>query len=221
MGDDIAESRRKYISLKNQYREKGFEILTVDDNNIKELDKWLFEAVSLFSQKKVFFGENLLSKKENRAFLEKYDNKQKDTNIIIWEGNLDQRSVKSYFKNAQILVSRLPYNLFKFLDSVYPSNLHTAIAYFEKIVDIVDENIILFMLQRRVRDLILIKNGLASKRKLAVWQISKLKNQARNWKPEQLISFYDSLFRIEVSSKTSQNYYSIKKSLDIIFCFFI
>lgn len=221
LGDDIGESRRKFVDLKKEYRDKGYEIFEIRSTDIEELDKWLYESTGLFFDKKVFFAENILSDKKNRQALEKYDSKQAKADIIIWEELLDPKKAKSFFQNGKIITAKLPDNIFKFLDSVCPGNLTLTFDYLNRIVDRVDQNIILFMLQRRVRDLILIKNGLASKRKLAAWQISKLKNQARNWTPEQLISFYDSLFRIEVSSKTSQNYYSIKKSLDIIFCFFI
>lgn len=220
LGDNVGESRKEFIRLKNEYRKKGYEIFEINGNNIGELDKWLYQSSSLFSQKKVFFGENLLGKKEQKEILKKYDTKEKEINFILWE-EIEERTAKFIFKNAKILAFKLPYNIFKFLDSVYPSNLSATITLLTQISSHIEENIILYMLQKRIRNLILIKNTLQPERKLADWQIYRLKSQARKWRDEQLTSFYDSLYRIEVFAKTSKNYYSIKKALDILFCYYV
>lgn len=221
LGDDAGESRKEFIRLKEEYKGKGYEIFSLEGGNILELDKWLYQTNSLFSTKKVFFGENLLLQKENRNILKKYDSTKKEIDFILWEGELEGRMAKFIFKYAKIHSFKLHYNVFKFLDSVYSSNLKEAINYLNQIANIIDENIILFMLERRIRDLILIKNNLKPEKKLAEWQIFKLKSQAEKWISDQLISFYDSLYRIEVRTKTSSGYYSIKKSLDILFCYYL
>jgi len=221
LGDNVGESRREFVRLKEQYRENNYEIINLNEVNIQELDKWLYQSRSLFTQKKVFFGENLLSQKKNREILKKYDTSKSEVNFVLWEDSLDEKTVKSFFRNLKIQPFKLPYNIFKFLDSVYPANFREAVSYLNQIVENVEENIILFMLQKRIRDLILIKNDLKPEKKLADWQIRKLKNQARKWPNDQLISFYDSLYRIEVIAKTNNGYYSIKKTLDILFCYYL
>ncbi len=221
LGDDVSESRNEFVKLKEDYKNKGYEISLLNESNILELDKWLYQSQRLFSEKKVFFGENLLSKKEFREILKKYDTKAQETDFILWEEKLEGRIVKFIFQNAKIHQSKLPYNIFKFLDSVYPANLEVTINYLNQIFGDVDENIILYMLQKRLRDLILIKNNLKTEKKLAEWQIYKLKSQAEKWMGDKLVTFYDALYRIEVRTKTSSGYYSIKKSLDILFCYYL
>lgn len=221
LGDNVSESRKEFVRLKEEYKNKGCEIFLLNETNISELDKWLYQSNSLFSNKKVFFGENLLSKKENKNILKKYDTMKEDINFILWEEELEERVAKFIFKYARIRSFKLPYNIFKFLDSVYPANLEVVINYLNQISDNVEENIILFMLERRTRDLILIKNNLKPQKKLADWQIFRLKNQAGKWANDKLISFYDSLYRVEVVVKTSSGYYPIKKSLDILFCYYL
>lgn len=221
LGDDLGESRNEFVRLKEEYKGKGYEISSLEGGNILELDKWLYQTNTLFSSKKVFFGENLLLQKENRNLLKKYDSSKKEIDFILWEEELEGRMAKFIFKYAKIHSFKLPYNIFKFLDSAYPSNLKEVINYLNQISNNIEENIILFMLERRIRDLILIKNNLKPEKKLAEWQIFKLKSQTKRWIGDQLVSFYDSLYRIEVGTKTSSGYYSIKKSLDILFCYYL
>lgn len=221
LGDDVGQSRKEFIRLKEDYKEKGYEIFNLDENNISELNKWLFQSSSLFFFKKVFFGESLLSKKEHREIFKKYDIKEKDIDFVFWEEKVEERAAKYYFKYAKIQKNQLPVNIFKFLDSIYPSNLSSAISFLNQISDNINENIILYMLQKRVRELILIKNNFQPEKKLADWQLYKLKSQAQKWDNQKLTAFYDSLYRIEVFSKTSVNYYSVKKALDILFCYYI
>jgi CHAT domain-containing protein len=221
LGDDVGESRKEFVRLKEEYENKGYEIFNLNEANISELDKSLYQSEGLFFNKKVFFGENLLSQKENRLFLKKYDNDKNEIDFILWEEELEGKIAKFIFKYAKIHSFKLPYNIFKFLDSVYPLNLKEVINYMNQISNNVEENIILYMLERRIRDLILIQNNLKPEKKLAEWQIARLKSQAKKWEVNQLVSFYDSLYRIEALTKTSKTYYSIKKSLDILFCYYL
>lgn len=221
LGDHAGESRKEFIKLKEDYKNKNYEIIPLNETVIFELDKWLFQANALFSLKKVFFGENLLSKKEHREIFKKYDVKEKEINFVFWEEKVEERAAKYYFKYAKINSSKLPFNIFKFLDSVYPSNLSSAVSFLNQIAENINENIILYMLQKRIRELILIKNNLKPEKKLADWQLYKLKSQVQKWENNKLTAFYDSLYRIEVFSKTSVNYYSVKKALDILLCYYL
>lgn len=221
LGDDIAKSREAFIKLKEDYKRRGFQVFLLDQTNLSELDRWLYQSVGLFSKKKVFFGENLLSQKKSQSIIKKYASLDKGIDFVFWEEKLDEKAVRRNFKQAKIYSFKLPFNIFKLLDAVYPGNLKRAIAYLNQVSETVNENIILYMLGQRIRQLILIKNKLKPEKKLARWQVLKLKNQAEKWTGDQLASFYDSLYRLEVSIKTNKNYYSIKKSLDILFCYFI
>lgn len=221
LGDDTASSRNTFVEVKKSYQEKGFEIQNLDNSNISELSKWLDRAIGLFSEKKIFFGENLLSKKPNRDILKKYDEKATPSDFVIWEEKLDERNAKKYFKNAIIKNYKLPYNLFKLLDGIYPSNLRFVLQTLQKLELTVEENIILYMVEKRARELLLTKRGAEAGKALASWQISKLKAQAGRWEEPKLVSFYDALFRIEVLAKTGGSYYSIKKNLDILFCYYL
>jgi hypothetical protein len=53
------------------------------------------------------------------------------------------------------------------------------------------------------------------------WQIKKLQLQANFWASDKLIAFYESLYNVELSVKTSQNPYSLKNSLDLLASYYL
>lgn len=221
LGDDSVASRQKFIQLKEEYKKKQYDIITLDSYTIVEMDKWLYQSIGLFAQKKAFFGENLLSKKENKELLKKYDTTGTDIDIFILEESLEDRFAKYIFKNAQFYISKLPYTIFKLLDAIYPSNRAEALFLLDAISKTINEHMILVMMQRRIRELLLIKADLKPDKKLADWQIKRLKIHIAKWDEKKLALLYDSLYRIEVFSKTNGHYYSVKKALDIVLFYFL
>lgn len=221
LGDDNVESRKKFIGLKEEYKKKQYDIITLNSYTIGEMDKWLYQSIGLFGPKKAFFGENLLSKKENKELLKKYDTSDADINIFIWEESLEDRFIKYIFKNATLHISKLPYTIFKLLDAIYPSNRREALFLLDTISKTINEHMILVMIQKRMRELLLIKSDLKPDKKLADWQIKRLKMHAAKWDEKKLALFYDSLYRVEVFSKTNGRYYSVKKTLDIVLFYFL
>lgn len=215
LGDNVEASRREFIQLKDDHKAKGYEIIPLTPDNLTELDRWLAQSTGLFADKKVFFGENLLAKKEHKTVLEKYDTTDPSVTIVLWEETLEPRLGKFIFKQAKFHASKLPHNIFQFLDAVWPTNGRTALTLLNAVATGVNEHLLLVMLQKRIRDLILLKQKLKPVKPLAQWQIARLQTQAGKWNEKRLFSFYDALYRIEVLTKTSAGYYSVKKALDI------
>ncbi|HLD26660.1 MAG TPA: hypothetical protein VJB63_01765 [Patescibacteria group bacterium] len=221
LGDDSRASRQRYIQLKDEYKKKEYDIVPLDSSSLLKMDQWLYQSIGLFASKKAFFGENLLSRKELRELLKKYDTKSTDINIFIWEELLEDRVVKYYFKNAHLSLSKLPQTIFKLLDTLYPSNKQQALTLLGVLSKNINEHMILVMMQKRIRELIVVQAGIKSEKKLASWQVARLKTQAGKWDEKKISSLYEALYRVEVLSKTSANYYSVKKALDIVLFYFL
>ncbi len=217
-GENVAESRNKFVSLREEYSSKEYEIIELTSDTLPELDKWLFDSQLLFAPKRAFFGQNLVSKKEHREILKKYDDKSVEAHFVLWEEDIDDRTAKFSFANAQITPFKFPQNIFKLLDSLYPGNKQEALQILNSLADLVDENIVFFMLVKRARELLLIAEGKAIP-KLADWQLGRLKEQARRWDKNKLTNFYDALYRIDVMNKSGTTTYSLKKALDILFVY--
>lgn len=219
-GDNFEESRKQFISLRQSYQSKGYFIIELTKETLQEIDKWLYDSQTLFATQKVFFAENILSKKQDRQYVQSLESSQ-SVDLVCWESETDERIVKFFFKKARVLVSKLPVSIFKFLDDVFPGNKLNALLSLHELVKSVDENIILFMLERRARELLLIKYGSTPSSSLASWQLGKLKAQSSHWKLERLISFYDALYRVEYKAKKGQTPYSLREALDIVVMFYL
>ena len=217
-GDNSVESRRAYADHKQKVG-TNTELIELTVNNLVELNNWLYAAQALFSKKKAFYGEDLLSKKEEREFLKQFEDKP-ETDFLLWEEEMSDRDVKRYFAKSCLMVSKLPANIFTLLDSIFPGNLKKALFELSSVVSSVEENILLFMLERRIRELITLKLGIEMPKKQA-WQTARLKSQGAKWPEKSLMNFYDGLYRIEANIKSGQTPLPIKKLLDILFIYYL
>lgn len=223
-GEDNVGSRNYFLSLKDSYKNKNYEITNIIISDLPEIDKWLSESVTLFGNKRVFFIENLnkkISKKSPNIYLNLIDKYIKDKNIEIidWEDQTSSRELK-ITGNVYIKEFKPSKNIFHFLDSCYPKNLTAFLQLSNTLSDNIDDFFIFTMLTRHIKNLIYANNDNFPK-KLAGWQIAKLKRQANLWDKDKLVSFYDGLYRIDLSTKTSTNPYSVKQSIDILATYYL
>ena len=221
-GEDTIASRNYFVSLKKDFLTKGFDIRDIKFEEIKEIPRWLAESPTLFFQKKVFFSENLNKKikKDNKSMLAELQmvNQMSNADLIDWEG-VSVRELK-FSKLGKIKEFKPDQSIFKLLDALYPGNRSDFIKLLGRLTQDLDENFVFIMLTRYVRNLILVKEGV-NPAKLQSWQVYKLKSQTKQWKIENLVNFYEALFKIEIGLKTGSNPFSIKKSLDILACHFL
>ncbi len=223
-GEDSISSREYLNTLRKQYEEAGSEIKYIKPTELPEINRWLADSISLFSQKTIFITEGLnkkISKRSNPTLFSVAEEiaKKKYIDLIDWEDEVSSRELK-ISKGVTIKEFKPQTSIFKLLDSCYPSNLKQFISIIYSLSDKIDDIFIFIMLVRHMRNLFIIKQGQVIK-SLQPWQAVKLKSQARLWDEEKLSSFYDGLYRIEQSVKTSKNPLSIRKSLDLLACYFL
>lgn len=222
-GEDSISSRNYFLDQQKLFAQKGYEIVNVDYRLVLELDESEASSASLFTQKRVFFTSSL-----NKKVLKKLNSKterkikeiiiSKEIQVFDWEEETSARDLKS-IKGIVIKELKPSQTIFKLLDSCYPGNLKQFISSLKTISESTEDIFIFIMLARHMRNILIIKLG-EKLPKLMSWQIAKLSNQAKYWRLENLINFYQGLHRIDVNSKTSSPY-SIKKSLDILACFYL
>lgn len=223
-GEDSIASREYFINLKKGYGAKGYEVYHLAAGEFQEINRWLADSLSLFSQKLVFFTENL-SKNYSRRGNPGIDKSiyrlidTKEAEVIDWEEFTPARELK-LLKGAAVKEFKPDMSIFKLVDACYPGNLKNFLRILNDLPIKIDDGFIFIMLARHIRNLLLIKSG-ETNSKLQSWQVYKLKGQARHWELNSLTSFYDGLHRIDVSSKTGRNPFSIKKSLEILACYFL
>lgn len=223
-GEDSAASRNYFHQLKSEYKKKGYEIKLVPASDVEELPKWILESPSLFAPQTLYVTENLIRKLKQKKSKELYSRVDEaaasgDVIWIDWENDLGARDITT-LKHHKVKEFKPSESIFGYLEKCYPGNLKGFVESGDKLLDTVEEGFIFAMLSKHIRTLLLIQNN-ATPKTVQAWQAGKLRSQASRWKPEKLVSFYAGLARIDVSLKTSSNMHGIKKSVDILACYYL
>ncbi len=220
-GSDISGSRRAFSAAREKILTAGTsDLKSINSNNIEEVLRSVEHEQNLFIKNVAFSAENILSKKKTREIALLYES---NPNVLlhIWEESMDPRSIKTYFKKSKIFVSDLPITIWKLLDSIKPGKKQEMVDSIQLLSTIVDEHLLLYMIQKRVKELIMIHKNFTGGKKIADWQASRLKQQARAWQQDQLIALYTKLTAIEKAERIDSTPYSINQALEILFCFYL
>ncbi len=209
-GENTVGSRDYFNQLKLYYQNKGYDIQIVSPQDLVQISTLQASSPTLFGQKIVYFTENLLTKVKEKKLPEAI--------IIDWEEkSLYELKIP---KGAKTKEFKPEASIFKLLDACYPGNLKGFLNILHQLLIDKDGSFVLNMLAKHIRNLLLVKMGEEIKN-LKLWQLNKLKNQARYWPMEKIINFYDALYRIDLSIKTSSTSFDVGKSLDILACYFL
>lgn len=223
-GEDSIASRKYFTDQQRLLREKDFEVDNVDYHQVLELDETGASESSLFALKRAYFTHSL-NKKVFKKMSDRNEKKikaiiaSKEIQVFDWEEETSSRDLKS-IKGIIIKEFKPDKNIFKLMDSCYPGNLKNFIDTLNTLSESTEDIFIFIMLARHMRNILITKMG-EKIPKLMSWQIGKLANQARYWEIKNLINFYQGLHRIDVNSKTSGTPFSVKKSLDILVCYYL
>ncbi|MFS8159032.1 MAG: hypothetical protein ACMG6E_02245 [Candidatus Roizmanbacteria bacterium] len=218
-GDDSSASYKRFCELKDQYTHDQTRVHMLSEAELKNLDAWMGSSAGLFEEKTVYFFQEGIGDKVRKAQLKTYQDAE--LSLIILEQSAYESEIKRLFPKAKIEFFKLPQSLFTLLDGLVPTAATLTIAKLQVLMDGTADFGLFYMLKQRIRQLLLISLGQTSIPKLQAWQKTRLSSQARRWSQEQLLSFYDSLYRIEKQAKTSGSPYSLKEALEIVLCIFL
>lgn len=221
-GEDTTASRNHYQKLKKHYASNGYEVVQVPKADLETIRSVTTETESLFSPKRAFFSEHLvkfLKKSKNKATLQEIqDIMKRDIHWYDWE-QYQAREITNP-KGATIKEFKPPHSIFQLLEICVPGNREQFLLLTAQLVQTVEEGFIYTMLWKHVRNLLIVKSGVPNS-VVPAWQKFKLTAQAQRWPQEKLVGFYEGLARIDMTIKTSANPYGIKKSLDILACYYL
>lgn len=223
-GEDTIASRNYVNTLKQQYKSKEYEIKNIPSKEVLEVIKSGANSLSLFEQKRVFFIEGFntyISRIKDKNVLKGIEeiSTNKDIEIVNWEEGKSSRDIKTKLLGT-VKEFKPDKSIFSLLDTCYPGNLQTFIQVLNQVTETQDEGFAYAMLCKHIRTLILAGSD-AVPSSVPSWQKYKLIGQAKKWDLEKLTSFYDGLAKIDVSLKTSNNIYGIKKSLELLACYYL
>ncbi len=217
-GNDIELSRKFYIDEKS--KAKNPVVLNGEGLEFNILFQAL-ENKSFLNDKTTLVIENYFTKnKSNTLEFKKimdYVNSNKEFEIIFWESDEVSKTSLSLIKNLEIKNFSLPQNIFAFLDNIKPENGRLLLKSFEENLLKSETELIYFMIVRQFRIMLnLISQDLSidETKRMAPWQLSKIKNQANYFGKEELIKHYNKLLEIDLANKTGKSPLGLKKSID-------
>ncbi len=223
-GDDIFKSREYFHELKQKYKD----FILFDGNKLTITDLVQnIEGSGLFGSTKTIFIEEFLTKLkktniESKEILDFIIKNAKSSNFILWESKEILKRDLSLFKDATVKFSKLPKNIFLFLDNLMPNNSKNLLNLFHQALGSgIKEELILFMLQRQIRILLALSDPSNNEPieeliRLAPWQMEKLERQSKIFEESNLKKIYKKLYEIEVGQKTGSLSLSLSQTIDFL-----
>jgi hypothetical protein len=221
-GEDTTASRNYLVQLQADYKKKGYFVQQILPSQIEDIMKEGGGELTLFNEQKIYFVSNLttfIGLKKNKEFLSEFQKftENKSVEVIDWEEKT-ARDIK--IQGATVKEFKASESIFQLLDTCYPTNIKTFLNSLEKVSETQEEGFIYTMLHRHIRTLILTQSD-ALPSSVPFWMKKKLQSQTVKWKPDNLVSFYEALTKIDSTLKTGTNLYGIKKNLQILSCYFL
>lgn len=217
-GDDLASSRSFFYEQKKKAQSPVF--LEGEKVTLTDLIQVL-EGGSLFENTKKVFIENFISSKKSPKDIKdliELINTHHAYGIYLWEEKKLNAKDLSFFKDADIKLFKLPTVLFRFLESIKPSNASYQIELFHKALSTLNAELIFSMMVRQFRLLLSVssdgKQEIDEVKKLASWQKGKLERQARSFSGEKLLKSYNKLFVIDLEQKTGASPLPLDRAID-------
>lgn len=214
-GEDTTAARDYFNRLKKSFDQNQYQIVEINNSNLDKILSQIDSNLTLFQQKIIYFGQFISQTlKKNKSMLKRLKKMHMNKQIPIFIYEDKKKYDLTIYKDLEIIEFKLNKDIFYLLDLFLPGKKSEFLQLYHQIINEKNVDLFFYLLTKRVRDLLTIKNG-GKPEKILLWQFKKLKNQANSWKEESLISTYQSLFRIEIDRKTSQTPFSLEESLDI------
>lgn len=215
-GEDTKSSRQYLISRK----EKAKQTVSFDGQSVSLTQLMQVEGGDMFSKPNVasVFIEDFFSKrkqgKEVDDIVEFLNRGLVDA--FLWEGREITKKQLGKVNIGENKLFSFPQVLFLFLDAIGKDH-RKSLSLFHQALEYVEEELIFFMMVRQCRLLLSLEevSGTIEERKrLAPWQVQKLKKQKAAFTNEELISLYQKLFTIDYTMKTSNSPLTLSQSID-------
>lgn len=221
-GENTVESRNYLTKLKNTYRAKHTTLIEVPARELQ--DKLKDEQIqTLFGDPIIYVTEGLfgqLSKQKKKIADElKILNDDQNFKIINWEEK-SAYDLKLKSPSYQYKEFKADRTIFDFQDQCVPGKKLSFIQTLSKLMDSNDPVFLFTMLHRHVKTMLLVKTNQPTGN-MNPYVKSKATSQSRSWEMPKLVAFYEGLARIDLASKTNGTPYDMKKSIEILACYYL
>lgn len=204
-GDNIEESRKALIGLKEKFKSQEVRVLDGRSIDLTMLAQAL-HSDSLFGKVPVVIIENamtFLAKKTKHL-----EQLLSGVDSILWEGKVVPASLLKYLGKADVRLFKTPTIIFQFLDSLAPNKSKYVLDLYEKLEETQAPEVIFLMISRRFRQLLMISDQVVPE-SMQPWQLQKLKNQTKLFDKILVHQLYAKLLDIDVSIKSGASPFSL------------
>jgi DNA polymerase III delta subunit len=210
-GDDTAKSYERLKKFVETAKKRSWEVSYLDES--KQSFQENLSSNSLFGAERFLILRDIriLGKKE-LDWLKKKAFDLSGNLIIFNEGVVNQTLLKSLPKDTKVEEFKLPKLIWNFLDSIRPGSGISSVVQFHKIIEGEAPEFVFSLIAKRFRDLYWVKTDPESL-SLASWQVSKLKSQSKDFKPEELKEIIEKLAEIDINVKKGKA--DLVSSLDL------
>ena len=221
-GEDTSASRLYFANEIASFKSKGYIAKQIASEELKYLESG-YEEYTLFGSKTIYTNENIqkayIHNKNKLNDLLNTLSKNKELNILIWVDSVSKRDL-GITAPINVKEFRPDKNIFKFIESCYPTNLKNFINTMNEIKTKNNEFFNFLMLSRHIKKLLLYQLGIKQPN-LQRWQEIKLDTQQKNWKKEQLIDYYDKLIGIDSMIKLGKSPYSMFAYIETLSTYYL
>lgn len=181
------------------------------------------ESQSLFQDEKtlVIQSPTKIKKKELNKILEilaKYSDSS-TTYIYVYSATVLSVTFLKKLPKAKVHLFELPKYYFMLLDSLMPRNAISSKKFLDSTLEKYTPEQVLYSLIKRVRLLLVAKEGsltqVAEAKAMQSWQEGRLRQQASSWNYKDLSSLYRNLYSLEVNLKSGGLAMDLSKHIDI------
>ncbi len=200
-GDDNFQSRRELSEdLKKYPQIKHFESGEITAENLIQASGGLFSQGNTALVLEKFF--TLRGKKLTQAteYIKKLN---KSIDFFIWENKRLYPNMINKLPTKKVREFKLPNTIFKLLDSIGNTSHRQLLKYLESCFQTHPPELIFFLIQKRLRQMILAKIG-SDQLPGANWQKQKLYKQVKNLSEKLIITWYIKTIDIEWKNKTGR-----------------
>lgn len=210
-GDNLKASREEFNLLRE--KSQNYDIIYLEGsklNSTKLLEA--LETSSMLLLPKLIIIENLFNKKKKNEYQEIL-HQNEDKNVLIWEkSEIGKTLLATLPKSTQVKLFKLPFLIFKFLETLRPENSKDALYLFQECLKKEEPEMLFYLLVRQIRNLLITKKmPTGSVIELSSWQINKLTSQGKYFTMEQLLHMYQELLKIDISVKTGLSPFNLTK----------
>jgi len=139
--------------------------------------------------------------------------------ILIWEDSISKRDL-GITADVRFKEFRPDKNIFKLIESCYPTNLKSFIYTLNEIRTKTNDFFVFIMLSRHIKKLILYQHGIMPTN-LQTWQKIKLEYQQKYWKQELILDFYDKLITLDSLIKTGKTPFKVFDYLETLSVYYL